>query len=127
MNIFLSKLIGVHNRSFHVIVFSDTLVDICSNIVMSGYVLCFSQYWATRDIYDQLFLGKIRIPCTWGLPFLILTLNVLANHGPYSIRIIIVIITIIIIIIIINIIIIIIIIIANELAERRRAGDAAAL
>ena len=68
---------------------------------MSDYVLCFSQYWVTGDIYDQLFLGKTRIPCTWGLPFLILTLNFLGNHSPYSIRIIIVIIIIIILIIII--------------------------
>ena len=48
--------------SFDVIVFADTLVDICSNIVMSGYVLCFSQYWpGNQRLNDRLFLGKIHI------------------------------------------------------------------
>ena len=42
--------------------FADTLVDICSNIVMSGYVLCFSQYWpGNQRLNDRLFLGKIHI------------------------------------------------------------------
>ena len=42
-------LVGVLNRNFDVTVSADTLMIKCSNIVMSGYELCFSKYWTTKD------------------------------------------------------------------------------
>ena len=56
-------LVGVHNKNFDVTVSADTLVDMRSNIVMSGYVLCFSQYWTTKDSIIDSFLER----STYGL------------------------------------------------------------